>query len=51
MSSPKRKRDVPVLFWVSADEMELIQQKMAQFGAVDKVSHQLSRYAIMRKTA
>ena len=29
MSSPKRKRDVPVLFWVSADE---IQQKMAQFG-------------------
>lgn len=32
MSSLKRKRDVPVLFWVSADEMELIQQKMAQFG-------------------
>lgn len=32
MSSPKRKRDLPVLFWVSADEMELIQQKMAQFG-------------------
>ena len=32
MSSPKHKRDVPVLFWVSADEMELIQQKMAQFG-------------------
>lgn len=32
MSSQKRKRDVPVLFWVSADEMELIQQKMAQFG-------------------
>ena len=32
MSSHKRKRDVPVLFWVSADEMELIQQKMAQFG-------------------
>lgn len=32
MSSPKRKRDVPILFWVSADEMELIQQKMAQFG-------------------
>ena len=23
---------MPVLFWVSADEMELIQQKMAQFG-------------------
>ena len=32
MSAPKRKRDRPVLFWVSADEMELIQQKMAQFG-------------------
>ena len=27
-----RDRDVPVLFWVSADEMELIQQKMAQLG-------------------
>ena len=24
----KRKRDVPVLFYVSKDEMELIQQKM-----------------------
>ena len=32
MSSLKRKRDVPVLFWVSAAEMEAIQQKMAQFG-------------------
>jgi len=32
MSSPKRKRDVPVLFWVSSAEMEAIQQKMAQFG-------------------
>ena len=32
MSSPKRKRDVPVLFWVSAAEMETIQKKMAQFG-------------------
>lgn len=28
----KRKRDVPVLFWVSNEEMELIQQKMAQIG-------------------
>ena len=28
----KRKRDVPVLFWVSAKEMELIQEKMAQYG-------------------
>ena len=32
MSSPKRKRDVPVLFWVSPAEMDAIQQKMAQFG-------------------
>ena len=37
MSSPKRKRDVPVLFWVSADEMELIQQKMALDGYVIKL--------------
>ena len=29
MSSQKRKRDVPVLFWVSAAEMEAIQKKMA----------------------
>lgn len=28
----KRKRDVPVLFYVSKDEMELIQQKMQAFG-------------------
>ena len=33
----KRKRDVPVLFWVSADEMELIQQKMALDGYVVKL--------------
>ena len=32
MSVKKRKRDVPVLFWVSDAEMEAIQQKMAQFG-------------------
>ena len=32
MSAKKRKRDVPVLFWVSAAEMEAIQKKMAQFG-------------------
>ena len=37
MSSPKRKRDVPVLFWVSADEMELIQKKMALDGYVVKL--------------
>ena len=28
----KRKRDVPVLFWVSAEELELIHQKMQQTG-------------------
>lgn len=27
MSAKKRKRDVPVLFWVSDAEMEAIQQK------------------------
>lgn len=32
MNGQKRKRDVPVLFWVSAAEMDAIQQKMAQFG-------------------
>ena len=39
MSGPKRKRDVPVLFWVSADEMELIQQKMAQFGTSNREAY------------
>ena len=28
----KRKRDVPLLFWVSAEEKALIDQKMAQLG-------------------
>lgn len=28
----KRKRNVPVLFWVSNEERELIQQKMKQIG-------------------
>ena len=32
MSAKQRKRDVPVLFWVSDAEMEAIQQKMAKFG-------------------
>ena len=32
MSGQKRKRDVPVLFWVSAAEKDAIQQKMEQFG-------------------
>ena len=32
MSSPKRKRDVPVLFWVSAEELELIHQRCSNTG-------------------
>ena len=28
----KRKRDVPLLFWVSKQEKELIEEKMAQLG-------------------
>ena len=33
----KRKRDVPVLLWVSAAEMETIQKKMALDGYVVKL--------------
>ena len=40
----KRKRDVPVLFWVSAEELELIHQKMQQY-----VTENLSAY--LRKMA
>lgn len=32
MSAAKRKRDEPALFWVSAEEMDLIRQKMAKIG-------------------
>lgn len=28
----KRKRDVPVLFWVSAEELEMIHQKCSNMG-------------------
>ena len=28
----KSKRDIPVLFWVSAEELELIHQKIQQYG-------------------
>ena len=28
----KRNRDVPVLFWISTDEMDIIRQKMEQAG-------------------
>ena len=39
MSSPKRKRDVPVLFWVSADELAVIEQKMSQFGTSNREAY------------
>ena len=32
MSVVKRKRDIPILFWVSKEESELIHKKMAQYG-------------------
>ena len=35
----KRKRDVPVLVWVSAEELELIHQKMQQYGTESEVCH------------
>ena len=41
----KRKRDVPVLFYVSKDEMELIQQKMRAFGT-SNMSDYLRKMAI-----
>ena len=41
----KRKRDVPVLFYVSKNEMELIQQKMQAFGT-SNMSAYLRKMAI-----
>lgn len=41
----KRKRDVPVLFWVSSEEMELIRQKMEQLGTAN-LSAYLRKMAI-----
>ena len=41
----KRTRNVPVLFWVSPQEMELIRQKMAQFGT-DNLSAYLRKMAV-----
>ena len=41
----KRTRNVPVLFWVSPQGMELIRQKMAQFGT-DNLSAYLRKMAI-----
>ena len=41
----KRKRDVPVLFWVSAEELELIHQKMQQYGT-ENLSAYLDGYVV-----
>ena len=41
----KRKRDVPVLFWVSAEELELIHQKMKQYGT-ENLSAYLRKMAL-----
>ena len=41
----KRKRDVPVLFWVSAEELELIRQKMQQYGT-ENLSAYLRKIAV-----
>ena len=35
----KRKRDVPILFWVSAEELELIRQKMQQCGTENQSAY------------
>ena len=41
----KRKRDVPVLFWVSAEELKLIHQKMQQYGT-ENLSAYLRKMAL-----
>ena len=41
----KRKRDVPLLFWVSPEEKALIQKKMEQIGTTN-LSAYLSKMAI-----
>ena len=41
----KRKRDVPVLFWVSAEELELIHKKMQQYGT-ENLSAYLRKMAL-----
>ena len=35
----KRKRDVPIIFWVSAEELAVIQQKMQQFGTENREAY------------
>ena len=41
----KRKRDVPLLFWVSPEEKALIERKMAQLGT-ENLSAYLRKMAI-----
>ena len=41
----RRKRDVPVLFWVSAEELDLIHQKMQQYGT-ENLSAYLRKMAL-----
>ena len=41
----KRKRDVPVLFWVSTEELELIHHKMQQYGT-ENLSAYLRKMAL-----
>ena len=41
----KRKRDVPVLFWVSTEEQELIRRKMEQYGT-ENMSAYLRKMAL-----
>ena len=41
----KRKRDVPVLFWVSTEELELIHQEMQQYGT-ENLSAYLRKMAL-----
>ncbi len=45
MTAAKRKRDVPVLFWVSPEERAMIQAKMDQLGT-DNLSAYLRKMAI-----
>lgn len=45
MTTAKRKRDVPVLFWVSPEERAMIQAKMDQLGT-DNLSAYLRKMAI-----
>ena len=39
MSAPKRKREVQLNFWVSPEELALIEQKMAQLGTTNREAY------------